>query len=86
VCYQLLDVSFKVAQLLTDIHVLVLRVLTAGLWHCFCMALGTAADKALQNFELVSRRITVQHRLTSILRLQLRKAGNTSKNVTCFWS
>jgi hypothetical protein len=55
VCYQLLDISFHTAQLLTDIYLLVLRVLTAVLWYSFCLALGTAADKALKSLQLVSR-------------------------------
>jgi hypothetical protein len=54
VCYQLLDTSFNVVQLLTDIYLLVLRILTAVLWYLFCLALGTAADKALKFFHLVS--------------------------------
>jgi hypothetical protein len=55
VCYQLLDISFHIAQLLTDIYLLVLRILTAVLWYLFCLALGTAADKALKSLQLVSR-------------------------------
>jgi hypothetical protein len=58
-CYQLLDVSFNVPQLLTDIYLLVLRVLTAALWHLICAALQAAADKALQNFQLVCWSITL---------------------------
>jgi hypothetical protein len=54
VCYQLLDTSFRVVQLLTDIYLLVLRILTAVLWYLFCLALGTAADRALTFLRLVS--------------------------------
>lgn len=55
VCYQLLDTSFHIAQLLTDIYLLALRILTAVLWYLFCLALGTAADKALKSLQLVNR-------------------------------
>jgi hypothetical protein len=55
VCYQLLDTSFHIAQLLTDVYLLVLRILTAVVWYLFCMALGTTADKALKSLQLVSR-------------------------------
>jgi hypothetical protein len=54
VCYQLLDITFHVVQLLTDTYLFCLRLLTAALWHIFCTALETAADKALQSFQLVS--------------------------------
>lgn len=55
VCYQLLDTSFHIAQLLTDVYLLALRILTAVLWYFFCLALRTAADKALKSLQMVNR-------------------------------
>ncbi|XP_069683171.1 gustatory and odorant receptor 24-like [Periplaneta americana] len=86
-CYQLLDTSINLVQLVTDVYLLVLRVLLTVVWHFCCRALCKAAEDTLHSFrkELVS--VTVSHAVWAeyrILWLSLAKLTRQTGVATCF--